>query len=130
MILTFIKKIPINIENLVSGQAFMSEKRESKRVGFRKPVRFGPTLPPKYRGYIADFSATGIYINTNNVFKPGTLLHIVIEDGNDVHIVEGEVKNAKRVPAPLAHSVKCGMGIELTEPHEKLLNIYRGKTGG
>jgi len=107
----------------------MAEKRESKRVGFRKPVRYGPTLPPKYRGYVEDLSPTGIYIRTNQVFKPGTYLHIVIEDGDSVHIVEGEVKSAKRVPAPLANSVKCGMGIEFAEPHEKLLNIYRGKTG-
>ena len=106
----------------------MAEKRKSKRVGFHKSVRYGPTLPPKHRGSVGDLSSTGIYIHTNNVFKPGTLLHIVIEDGDSVHIVEGEVKSAKRVPAPLARSVKCGMGIEFTEPNEKLLNIYKDKT--
>ncbi len=108
----------------------MAEKRESKRVGFHKPVRYGPTLPPKYRGSVVDLSATGIYIKTNSVFKPGTRLHIVIEDGDSVHIVEGEVKSAKRVPAPLVRSVKCGMGVEFTEPHEKLSSIYQDKTGG
>jgi hypothetical protein len=108
----------------------MAEKRESKRVSFRKIARYGSTLPPKCRGHVVDLSATGIYINTNHVFKPGTRLHIVIEDGDSVHIVEGEVKSAKKVPAPLARSVKCGMGIKFVEPHEELLNIYQDKTGG
>ena len=105
----------------------MAEKRESKRVSFRKVVRYGPALPPKYRGYVVDLSASGIYIKTNNVFKPGTRLYIAIEDGKSVHIVEGEVKSAKKVPAALARSVKCGMGVEFAEPHKKLLGIYQGR---
>lgn len=107
----------------------MAEKRESKRVVYRKPVRYGPSLPPQYKGVVADLSETGIYISTNNVFKPGTKLYMVIEDGCEVYIIEGFVKSAKKVPPSLARSVKCGMGVAFLEPHEELKKIYLEKRG-
>lgn len=106
----------------------MAEKRDSKRVSCMKPVMYGPaTSPPKFKGYLIDLSVHGVFIKTNNVFKPGTKLVIVIQDGDEYHSVEGVVMSAKKVPPAFTRMVKVGMGIRLDKPHPALLNIYRDK---
>ncbi len=113
----------------------MTEKRTSTRVSYRKPVEFGlvrfgpPPEPPKHKGYLVDLSDSGVFIETNYVFKSGIKVTLEIKDGGKCYKMEGVVTNPNKVPPALANKVKCGMGIRFANPDPELLKIYRDKVG-
>lgn len=113
----------------------MTEKRASKRVSYKKPVEFGlvrfgpPPEPPKHKGYLVDLSDSGVFIETDLVFKSGIKVALEIKDGDKSFKMEGTVTNPNKVPPALAHTVKCGMGIRVANPDPELLKIYRDKVG-
>ena len=105
-----------------------SEKRISKRVGFRSIVKYGPTHPPEHTSFVVDLSDTGVCIRTNKVFKPGTKLHLNFElDEKTAYRAAGIVQWAKVAPGGLARIVKTGMGIRFTQMERGLLSLYREK---
>jgi Tfp pilus assembly protein PilZ len=99
----------------------------NKRVHYRVIVRYGTTRPLEYRSFIANISDTGVYLRTNRVLKPGTLLLMTIETNGENFHCEGFVRWARKVPPGLERIARCGMGIKFTKVPEGLLEIYRSK---
>jgi Tfp pilus assembly protein PilZ len=99
----------------------------NKRVHYRVIVRYGTTRPLEFRSFIANISDAGVYLRTNRVFKPGTLLLMTIETKDDAIECEGFVRWAKKVPPGLERITRCGMGIKFTKVPVELLEIYRDK---
>ncbi len=99
----------------------------SKRVPFRVLVKYGNEKPPVHSSFVTDFSESGIKIQTNKVFKPGTVIYMTIKDGETVHECEGVVTWAKRVPPGMERVVKCGMGIRFSSIPQGLLDSYSRK---
>jgi len=100
------------------------EKRTRKRVDRRLFVRFGLDQALNL-GFTGDVSVTGIFIRTNTVFSPGSVLKIEIElpDSKIIHL-QGTVMWAKRVPSTLVrHIKKSGMGVRIVQPPEEYLQF-------
>jgi hypothetical protein len=72
-------------------------------------------------------SDTGICIKTNNVFPPGTKVHISVDVDGDLFKAEGVVMWAKIVPPGLVRMIKNGMGIKFTNMEPELLSYYNRK---
>jgi len=100
------------------------EKRNKTRVVKRLFIHFGPEHPVNI-GFTGDISSTGLFIKTNTIFPPGSVLKIEIELPNSKTIhMQGTVMWAKRVPATLVRHVKnSGMGVRILQPPEEYLNF-------
>jgi Tfp pilus assembly protein PilZ len=103
------------------------EKRDKGRVLKRLFVRFGKDLP-EHIGFTGDISPTGIFIKTNKVFEPGTLLTIELTlPDNRILSVNGHVVWARRIPPNLIRFIKkSGMGIHLAQIPDDYQHFIRG----
>jgi len=99
--------------------------KRSKRIAFRKNVRYGPTKPPQHTSFIINFSDTGAYIKTNRPFAPGTKLFLLISTDEGPYRAEGRVVWAKKAPPHIIRHIKSGMGIRFTSVEQGLLELYR-----
>ena len=108
----------------------MAEVKRSKRVAFRNTVYYGPKNPPEHVSFITDLSETGLCIQTNRVFQPGTKLYMIIEVASRRFEAEGVVVWAKKVPPNLIQLVKNGMGIRFTRVDGDLMDVYNKKSEG
>ena len=99
--------------------------RRSKRMPFRKRVKFGPKTAD-HIGHTMNFSRFGIQIESSKIFAPGT--HLVIEiqdklsfsDSNSKHITFiGKVAWAAR-----GLSNTSRMGIEFITQSKDIENEY------
>jgi hypothetical protein len=103
------------------------EKRTRDRVARRLFIRFGPEQAVNI-GFTGDISLTGVFIKTNTMFAPGSILKLEIElpDSKILHL-KGTVMWAKRVPATLVrHIKKSGMGVKIVQPPEDYINFVSG----
>ncbi|HSG05432.1 MAG TPA: PilZ domain-containing protein, partial [Nitrospiria bacterium] len=88
------------------------EKRNRKRTDKRLLVKFGKDSA-RITGFTGDLSHQGIFIKSNMVFNPGTILKLELTlPDKSVIKLEGRVMWAKKVP-PSLHRItkKSGMGI-------------------
>lgn len=108
----------------------MAEKRKSPRVALRVIVKFGTEDPPAHTAFLTDLSESGVCIQSNKVYNPGTAVHLSIDINGVDHRCEGVVAWAKKVPQQLAHAVKNGMGIKFTRTDPNLMAHYRAKAAG
>jgi Tfp pilus assembly protein PilZ len=107
----------------------MRENRTSKRVAFQNTAYFGlsPHRPHNQKSFIADLSAVGICIKTNRLYKPGTMLFMVIETADKRYDAEGVVTWAKKAPLRLVQAVRYSMGIKFTHVDPELIDLYERK---
>lgn len=106
----------------------IDEKRKSERVGFNKPILFGPRKPPTKWAYIIDISEKGIFIKTNIIYPEGTVLYLTIKDDHGVdHELVGEVMRSKKIPPAFYKEGISGMGINLLTYDKSFLEVYRKK---
>lgn len=103
-------------------------KRISKRVPFRVPVKFRRDGEFLSTGLGIDVSATGLCIKTTTVFPPGTVLKIEIPYNNQTFHAVGVVMWAKKVPPNLIYTVKAGMGIRFNKIDSHLEALILEKT--
>jgi hypothetical protein len=83
------------------------ETRHKKRLS----VRFGHGAL-EHIGYTSDVSAQGIFIEARTVYKPGVILKIELKTrDNEITLLEGEVRWAKKTPGRASYLMKSGMGI-------------------
>jgi Tfp pilus assembly protein PilZ len=75
--------------------------------------------------FTRNVSATGLQIQTNHVFKPGTTIQIEIHMPDQVFSMWGRVAWAKKVPPQLAHVLECGMGLSFVEPTPAWLEYFK-----
>ncbi len=91
----------------------MADKRIIKRLKRRLALRFG-TDEPSRLAFTEDISASGIFIKTTNICRPGSLIRVAIELGGTVVEMEARVMWAKKVPPQMIHLVrKSGMGVRI-----------------
>ena len=90
-------------------------KRTLNRAKRRMMVRFGQSAADK-TAFTKNVSETGVFLQTNQVFKPGSTIHVQILFPKQSFSMWGRVIWAKTVPIQLAHVLECGMGIRFIDP--------------
>jgi Tfp pilus assembly protein PilZ len=74
--------------------------------------------------FTKNLSETGLFIGTNNVFKPGTTIQVELKFPDRTFSMWARVVWAKKVPSQLAHVVECGMGVCFVDPSADWLEFY------
>lgn len=100
-----------------------NEKRITHRAKRRVMVRFGEGTPTK-TAFTKNVSGTGLFLQTNSVFRPGTVLSIEMQFADRTFAMWARVIWAKKVPPQLAHVLECGMGVCFLEPTPEWLSFY------
>jgi len=93
----------------------MAEKRDIVRARKRVMVRYGIHKADK-TAFSKNVSRTGIYIQTNSVFKPGSTLQVELTFPDRTFSLWARVVWAKKVPPQLTRALDCGMGVTFVEP--------------
>lgn len=101
-----------------------SEKRISRRAKRRVMVRFGEGTPTR-TAFTKNVSDTGLFLQTNSVYKPGTVLSVEMQFPDRTFSTWARVVWAKKVPPQLAHVLECGMGLCFMEPSPEWLAYFK-----
>jgi hypothetical protein len=99
------------------------DKRARHRTRRRVMVRYGVERPEK-TAFTQNLSEGGLYLKTNSVFAPGTVLQLELEFPDRKFSLWARVVWAKQVPPQLAHVLDCGMGLSLIEPPPEWAAFY------
>src|SRR5262245_3541806 len=99
------------------------EKRTRNRAKRRMMVRYGLSSPEK-TAFTKNLSETGLFLLTNQVFKPGTTIQVQIQFPKETFSLWAKVVWAKVVPPSLAHVLECGMGICFINPGDDWKTFY------
>lgn len=99
------------------------EKRGRDRTKRRLMVRFGLQAADR-TAFTKNLSATGLFLQTNHVFAPGTTVQVQIHFPDRVVSHWARVAWAKKVPPQLAHVLECGMGVCFLEPASDWADFY------
>jgi Tfp pilus assembly protein PilZ len=86
-------------------------------------VRYGTDKADR-TAFTKNLSETGLFIGTNNVFKPGTTIQVELKFPDRSFSMWARVIWAKKVPSQLAHVVECGMGVRFVDPTAEWMDFY------
>ncbi len=111
-------------------KAIVDRTGRSKRVPYRVVVKYGTERPPAFSTFMTNISESGVHINANRVFPPGTKLYFTIDTERGEIEFEGNVAWAKKVPRGFERAVKTGMGISFAPATLKMLALYQEKQNG
>ena len=100
------------------------DKRTRNRAKRRMMVRYGLSTPEK-TAFTKNLSETGLFIMTNQVFRPGTTIQVQIQFPDETYSMWARVVWAKVVPPQLAHVLECGMGVAFIDASDDYKNFYR-----
>lgn len=92
-------------------------KRFDKRIRRRLMVKFGTGKADK-TGFSKNVSTTGLFIQTNTLFRPGTTIQVVVHFPDRTFSQWATVVWGKQAPPELAHVIECGMGVRIVDPGE------------
>lgn len=106
-----------------------SDNRTEGRAKRRVMVRYGVGRTDK-TGFTRNLSESGLYIQTNAVFKPGATLQVELEFPDRTFSLWGRVVWAKKVPPQLAHVLDCGMGVSFVSPSTEWLEFFESWSEG
>lgn len=101
------------------------EKRVLNRTKRRLMVRYGTSAAEK-TAFTRNVSETGLFVQTNQVFNPGTTIQVQIKFPDRDFSMWARVVWAKTVPPQLAHILECGMGVCFIDPSAEWFAFYRG----
>jgi Tfp pilus assembly protein PilZ len=101
-----------------------NEKRVKGRAKRRLMVKFGTSAADK-TAFTKNVSETGLFVQTNSVFKPGTTIQVTIQFPDNSFSMWARVIWAKAVPPQLAHVLECGMGVCFIDPSAEWLKHFR-----
>jgi Tfp pilus assembly protein PilZ len=87
-------------------------------------VRYGTSKAEK-TAFTRNISESGMFLQTNAVFKPGTTIQVRFEIEEQPFTMWARVVWAKKVPPQLAHILGCGMGICFIEPSPEWVEFIR-----
>jgi len=99
------------------------EKRDIERTRKRIRARYGVESADR-TAFTQNVSETGVFIKTNNVFKPGSTIQVEMEFPDRKFAMWARVIWAKKVPPQLAHILDCGMGLCFVDPSTEWLEFY------
>ncbi|MCH8029946.1 MAG: PilZ domain-containing protein [Candidatus Dadabacteria bacterium] len=102
----------------------MREKRGSRRIPFRKNVKYG-TNKNMTTGYTFDLSETGLGLRGKRVLPPKTRISLSIQLADTMISLDGVVVHAKRT-IPGQPSV---MGVRLLQCPAVLKAVYMRRAG-
>ena len=100
-----------------------SDKRNHNRARRRMMVKYGVSAAEK-TAFTKNVSETGLFLQTNQVFKPGTTLHVQIQFPKNTFSMWARVVWAKTVPPSLAHVLECGMGVCFIDPTPEWIAFF------
>ncbi len=106
----------------------MKYKRTNKRVALRTTIKYGLEKPPTHTSFVTDLSVTGVCIQTNRVFKPGTKLFLTVFVDNKSFEAEGVVTWSQKAPPSMVRITRNGMGIKFTSVDQGLIDICNNKS--
>lgn len=101
-----------------------TNKRVLNRAKRRMMVRYGASSADK-TAFTKNVSETGIFLQTNQVFKPGSTIQIEIQFPKQSFCMWARVVWAKTVPQQLAHVLECGMGLRFIDPPPEWNEFYQ-----
>lgn len=105
-------------------KAIRADKRDRTRYKRRYIVRFGREIP-NATGLILNLSKAGLFIASNNTFRPGNQLLLDFEVDGVSYFLEGVVRWARQAPPSLVRQIPSGMGVEVISPSEAFLKLVR-----
>jgi len=100
-----------------------SDKRTLNRAKRRMMVRYGLSAADR-TAFTRNVSETGLFVQTNQVFKPGTTIHVQIRFPTETFSMWARVVWAKVVPPQLAYLVECGMGVIFIDPSPEWIAFF------
>jgi len=100
-----------------------NDKRAHNRAKRRMMVRYGASAADK-TAFTKNVSETGLFLQTNQVFKPGSTIHVQIQFPKDTFSMWARVVWAKTVPVGLAHVLECGMGVCFIDPSPEWIAFF------
>lgn len=100
------------------------DKRGPDRTKRRVLVHFGDDVSSR-TGFTKNVSETGIFIHTNQVSRPGTMIHVELQFPEAKFAMWARVAWAKKVPPQLAHILDCGMGLQFLDAPPEWKDFYR-----
>lgn len=109
----------------------MTNRRVTRRVPFRKRVRYGLTNP-NFSGYTSNISENGIRIGSHKIFPPQAKIVIHIHMG-EIGIEEGAMEEIAILEgvvvwvSPTLPGVLAKMGIKLISRADDIKSIYKQK---
>lgn len=106
------------------AETLLGEKRITRRAKRRIMVRFGEGTPNR-TAFTKNLSETGLFLQTNFVYQPGTVLSVEMHFPDRTFSMWARVVWAKKVPPQLAHVLECGMGVCFLEPTPDWLGFYQ-----
>ena len=92
--------------------ALERQKRLQERGRRRIAVRYG-LEGARHLGYTADLGETGLFLQGNTLYPPGTVLHLSMDLPDGTRTAQGVVRWVKEVPQSFRKTIRGGMGIEL-----------------
>lgn len=101
-----------------------NNKRTQNRAKRRMLVRYGLSTAEK-TAFTRNVSETGLFLQTNQVFKPGSTIHVQIQFPKETFSMWARVVWAKVVPPQLAHVLECGMGVCFIDPPPEWIAFFR-----
>ncbi|MEM7350215.1 MAG: PilZ domain-containing protein [Acidobacteriota bacterium] len=97
------------------------ERREQERRARRVEVRYQPRgVEKRYRGYSANISTGGMYIDTNHLVPQGTRIRLEVGAGEAGFVIEAAVARVNKSLQTLRPS---GMGVRFLEIGELLSEV-------
>ncbi len=99
------------------------DARRAKRAKRRLLVRYGTSAADK-TAFTKNVSESGLFVQTNQVFRPGTTLQVLIRFPERSFGLWARVVWAKKVPPQLAHLLECGMGLCFIDPSPEWVAFY------
>ena len=104
-------------------EAAIQVKKFVKREAKRFMVRYGTSELTK-SAFTRNVSETGMCLQTNTVYKPGTRIQVQFELEDRTFFMLARVVWAKTVPSRLVYMSQCGMGICFIEPSINWIQYY------
>ena len=110
--------------NARSHSVASCDKRDKHRNPKRVMVRYGTRMPDK-TAFTKNISATGLFIQTNTVFKPGSTIQVRLQFDDRQFTMWARVRWAKKVPRQLTGIMAAGMGVQFVDPTPDWVAYYR-----
>lgn len=98
----------------------MGEKRQSRRLPYRKRIRLGKD-EPKYMGYASNISESGLEIESRNLYPPGTRIVISFQEdlGSGDSAPEARIEGIVKWSTRTLGSQSGNMGVKIAEDSEQ-----------
>jgi hypothetical protein len=100
-------------------------QRRERAIRHRRriPVQFGEGADTNCIGFTSNVSATGCYISTTKVLRPGTRLTLSFEVEGRTFVIGGQVRRAYKSSGTFARVKPSGMGVHFDQEAMGLLTM-------